>query len=128
MDIQIKINNAFDTAALTSDGVSIIFSYKSIVITEKDDYPFLALKKLRKKLEEKNIYLLINGSRKDVYPSGIGMMTAGAYVLKMGKPASSSDLVGIYEKTDRIDLISDVSNQEQFYRQWLKSLDVSNKL
>jgi hypothetical protein len=81
------------------------------------------LRDIRSELQKYNIFLLINGSRKDVYPSGMSLPGMMAYVQTMGKQNSSlNDLVNIFDETIQLDMISTVEEQDKYHNTWINSL------
>lgn len=100
----------------------LYFYFGNLKIDAKKEYLFTSLKHIRQLLEEEDIFLAINGSRKDVYPSGQSIVGQLAYVHKMGKPALLSDLVNIFDLTDELSLIGTVQEQEEYHKKWLDSL------
>lgn len=85
---------------------------------------FSALTEIRARLEKSGILVENFGSSLNVYPSPMSRnMGSGekAYKLEMGRQAMSSDLVSIFETGPDV-VPSTVEDQENFYREWLKSL------
>lgn len=93
--------------------------YKNKSITAINDFPFLALIKIREELEKQGIKILCNGSRVDVYPSGMALSSLKAYELKMGEPARK--LLNIFEPTDNLEKIATINDQKAFWEKWLIS-------
>ena len=89
----------------------------------KSDNIFDSIVELRKKLELNNIYLLCNASAINVYPSGMQKEFGGtkAYKLQMGKQATLSDVVDIFDYDSELK-IGSVKEQEEFYENWIESL------
>ena len=89
----------------------------------KSDNIFDSVVELRKKLELKNIYLLCNASVINVYPSGMQKEFGGtkAYKLQMGKQATLTDVVDIFDYDNELK-IGSVKEQEEFYESWIESL------
>lgn len=102
------------------DSLKITFQNEQLEIDEKGDFPFFILQSIREKLEEKDMLLLINASRWDVYPSGMQQMNFNAYELELGKQASNS--VNILDTTELIEKIGSVKEQNEFFNEWLDSL------
>ena len=77
---------------------------------------------MRKKLELKNIYLLCNASVINVYPSGMQKEFGGtkAYKLQMGKQATLSDVVDIFDYDSELK-IGSVKEQKEFFESWIES-------
>lgn len=104
------------TLIFTSKGakceLEFLFNNKSIIV--ENDFPFLALVAIRIELEKLGMKILCNGSRIDVYPSGMGLNTLKAYELKMGEPARK--LVNIFEATEDIDKIATINEQKLFWK------------
>lgn len=72
---------------------------------------------------KKNIKILCNAARINVYPSGMSRsMSMGrkAYLLTFGKRVVPDDLVDILEFCES-DFIATVKEQEEFHKNWLKS-------
>ncbi len=88
----------------------------------KSDNIFDSVLELRKKLELKNIYLLCNASVINVYPSGMQKEFGGtkAYKLQMGKQATLTDVVDIFDYDNELK-IGSVKEQEEFYESWIES-------
>lgn len=104
--------------------LQLISNRLKINLEFEDDFPFVALKKIRQELDHMHIKLLCNGSRIDVYPSGMSLSSLMAYELKMGQPAIS--LVNIFEPAD-VEKIVSVEEQGVYRSQWLKSLKKSSQ-
>lgn len=88
-----------------------------------DDY-FDCLLKTRRILQTKGIFLLCNGARKDVYPSGLTrQMSDGimAYILEMGKPTMRENRVNIFESASPNEICT-IEEQLTFHNNWAKSL------
>jgi hypothetical protein len=95
----------------------------SAIEAQAEDF-FSALAEIRTRLERSGRLLENYGSSLHVYPSPMSRnMGSGekAYRLAMGRQAMSSDLVSIFESGPDV-VPSTVSEQENFYRGWLKSL------
>jgi hypothetical protein len=90
---------------------------------EANDY-FDCLVEIRKIFERDDLRILCNGCRYDVYPSrmsrqmGRGMK---AYIMVLGKQATESDLVGVFDSTDS-SRVKTVEDQKEYYTAWLNSL------
>jgi len=82
----------------------------------------LFLLEIEDELELNNIYLLCNASAINVYPSGMQKEFGGtkAYKLQMGKQATLSDVVDIFDYDSELK-IGSVKEQEEFYENWLES-------
>lgn len=117
-------DNVISPCKLTIDEkgrfIHLKFYYKNINISASDEFPFLALDKIRLGLERSNLKLICQGSRIDVYPIGIYFY---AYELELGKPAVNS--VYIFDKTNMIEKIGTVEDQKSFFEKWLKSVGLS---
>ena len=82
------------------------------------------LSKLRSFLEEKNILIVCNGARTDVYPSGMSRGMSGgrlAYVMRMGESAHKIDLVDIFGIADQ-GYVGTIDQQKEYHLKWVKSL------
>ncbi|TKI62029.1 hypothetical protein FC756_19370 [Lysinibacillus mangiferihumi] len=69
---------------------------------------------------------MCNGAALNVYPSQMQLsMGPGrlAYKLKFGKPATTEDIVDIFEFEDDLKFVT-VEEQFSYYKRWLKSLQV----
>ncbi|MEZ5986139.1 MAG: hypothetical protein R3B94_09325 [Hyphomonas sp.] len=91
---------------------------------QSEDGFFFALQNVRKQLDAHNIAIACTGSCLNVYPSPMtARMDNGemAYRLPLERPAQKPDLVNIFEPC-KIDEISSVSEQDNFYVHWLESL------
>jgi len=96
--------------------------------SEGDDL-FEAFLEIRKQLSNKDIFLLCNGSRRNIYPSPMLRQSNGgkkAYLLRLGVPARREDIVNIFDPIERND-IDTTESQKEFYNKWLKSLDPTSK-
>jgi hypothetical protein len=106
------------------DLVRLSLRYAGGEITKSADGWFSAMSDVRRELENNGLLLKLYGASRNVYPSPMSRSMGGghkAYKLQMGQPAKQSDLVSIFGVGPDIDLAS-VDEQEQFYRDWLKSL------
>lgn len=120
--ININHNGIRKEAYIIKDEENIIFIFDDIRIEENDVFPFRALQSLRKTLEQKNIYLLINGSRKDVYPGGMLLHSEYAYKLIIGKHNNDEDKLHIFSNAKYEELISSVEDQNKFHEIWGESI------
>lgn len=100
--------------------LKIIFQNDQFEISEKGEFPFFILQNIREQLEEKEILLLINANRWDVYPSGMQLMNFNAYEIEIGKLATNS--VSILDTTELVEKIGSVKKQNDFFNEWLVSL------
>lgn len=116
--IKMRKEQSIEQAEIIIDGSELTFKAGDLIIKRSGDFPFIVLQEIREELEQKNIFPLINGARKDVYPSGMTLPGYTAYVHRMGQPSLSNDLVDIFGDTDKIDLISTVAEQKQFRKVW----------
>lgn len=97
------------------DGLTKIkFIYEGIEIDKEGEFPFFVLVDLRKDLENLGYLLICNGSRIDVYPSRMSSVGSNAYLLKPNQKALLTDIVNIFDTTDRIDLITTVERQKEY--------------
>ena len=105
------------------DEINLKIEIERTIYFSKSDNIFDSVVELRKKLELKNIYLLCNASAINVYPSGMQKEFGGtkAYKLQMGKQATLSDVVDIFDYDSELK-IGSVKEQEEFYENWLESL------
>ena len=96
---------------------------RAIGVFAQDDY-FEAFLRVRRSLEDDGCELLCKGCAVDVWPSGTSRDMGGgvrAYEMSLGKPASTSSLVDIFEPDPRV-RYSQVSDQEEYFQRWLNSL------
>lgn len=85
---------------------------------------FECLVSVRKKLQERGFKLLCNAARRDVYPSGMSRQMSGgacAYVLRMGHPGKSKDIVNIFDPASK-DVVASIEDQKEYFEKWSKSL------
>ena len=105
------------------DEINLKIEIERAIYFSKSDNIFDSVVELRKKLELKNIYLLCNASAINVYPSGMQKEFGGtkAYKLQIGKQATLSDVVDIFDYDNGLK-IGSVKEQEEFYENWIESL------
>ena len=105
------------------DEINLKIEIERTIYFSKSDNIFDSVVELRKKLELKNIYLLCNASVINVYPSGMQKEFGGtkAYKLQMGKQATLSDVVDIFDYDSELK-IGSVKEQEEFFESWIESL------
>ena len=105
------------------DKINLKIEIENMGYFSKSDNIFDSVVELRKKLELNNIYLLCNASVINVYPSGMQKEFGGtkAYKLQMGKQATLTDVVDIFDYDNELK-ISSVKEQEEFYENWIESL------
>lgn len=85
---------------------------------------FDCLFKLREFLENKKLFILCQGSARNVYPSGMARsMSSGlkAYLLKLGKKPSREDIVDIFDAALAED-VGLISEQNDFFEKWIQTL------
>ena len=126
-DIEIINNGKIEKNKLflleIEDEINLKIEIERTIYFSKSDNIFDSVVELRKKLELKNIYLLCNASVINVYPSGMQKEFGGtkAYKLEMGKQATLSDVVDIFDYDSELK-ISSVEEQKEFYENWIESL------
>ena len=126
-DIEIINNGKIEKNKLflseIEDEINLKIEIERTIYFSKSDNIFDSVLELRKKLELKNIYLLCNASVINVYPSGIQKEFGGtkAYKLQMGKQATLSDVVDIFDYDSELKIVS-VKEQEEFFESWIESL------
>ena len=105
------------------DEIKLKIEIERTIYSSKSDNIFDSVVELRKKLELNNIYLLCNASVINVYPSTMQKEFGGtkAYKLEMGKQATLSDVVDIFDYDSELK-IGSVKEQEKFYENWIESL------
>ncbi|SRR5690554_4121920 len=101
--------------------IEIIVANDAFCIEASDEYPFSALAKIRQELELKGYYILVNGSRYNVYPSGMQYNTFNAYELELGKPATKT--VNIFDRINSSKEVTTVKEQEEYFYKWIESLE-----
>jgi hypothetical protein len=99
--------------------VELTYKSGNIAISVTEDYPFLALEKLRRELELLNVKLMCNGARLDVYPSSALIIGVKAYQLEFGKPATKDSLCNIFDPIDNVDKVATVDEQRAYWLKWL---------
>ena len=126
-DIEIINNGKIEKNKLflleIEDEINLKIEIERTIYFSKSDNIFDSVVELRKKLELNNIYLLCNASAINVYPSGMQKEFGGtkAYKLEMGKQATLSDVVDIFDYDSELKIVS-VKEQEEFYENWIESL------
>jgi len=89
---------------------------------------FECLVRARDDLEPQGFRFLVNGARRNVWPSGMARDMGGgrkAYVLVLGQPGRP-ELVDIFEPADETQ-ISSVQEQRDFFQTWLDDRRKSNE-
>ena len=126
-DIEIINNGKIEKSKLflleIEDEINLKIEIERTIYSSKSDNIFDSVVELRKKLELNNIYLLCNASAINVYPSVMQKEFGGtkAYNLQMGKQATLSDVVDIFDYDNGLK-IGSVKEQEEFYENWIESL------
>ena len=126
-DIEIINNGKIEKNKLflleIEDEINLKIEIERTIYFSKSDNIFDSVVELRKKLELKNIFLLCNASTINVYPSTMQKEFGGtkAYKLEMGKQASLTDVVDIFDYNNELK-IGSVKEQEKFYENWIESL------
>lgn len=100
--------------------IEIVIANDIFNIEAIDEYPFFALIKIRQQLESKGYFILVNGCRINVYPSGMQYSTFTAYELELGKPAIKT--VDIFESFSNPKYVATVKDQERFFYKWVGSI------
>ena len=105
------------------DEINLKIEIERTIYFSKSDNIFDSIVELRKKLELNNIYLLCNASVINVYPSVMQKEFGGTkvYKLQMGKQATLSDVVDIFDYDSELKIVS-VKEQEEFFESWIESL------
>ena len=125
-DIEIINNGKIEKNKLflseIEDEINLKIEIERTIYFSKSDNIFDSIVELRKKLELNNIYLLCNASVINVYPSGMQKEFGGtkAYKLQMGKQATLSDVVDIFDYDSELK-IGSVKEQEEFFESWIES-------
>jgi len=114
-----------DESPDSADSVRLELSFEGRTVSvDSDEGYFDALCRVRQVIERDGYRLLCLGSSAGVFPSAMsrGMGTGDlAYRLKMGKPATSHDLVSIFD-ADASVVPSTVQEQQEFFDAWIESL------
>jgi len=127
-DIEIINNGKIEKNKLflseIEDEINLKIEIERTIYFSKSDNIFDSVVELRKKLELKNIYLLCNASVINVYPSGMQKEFGGtkAYKLQMGKQATLTDVVDIFDYDNGLK-IGSVKEQEEFYENWIAKFE-----
>lgn len=115
----------WETTEDESDFLRLTLEFRDISISVKSaEGVFDALTIIRNKLRPLGYIPKCYGACLNVFPSGmVRSMGMGekAYMLTLGKPALSKDLVNVLEFVDG-EQYATVEEQEQFYEQWFDSL------
>ena len=125
-DIEIINNGKIEKNKLflseIEDEINLKIEIERTIYFSKSDNIFDSVVELRKKLELNKIYLLCNASAINVYPSTMQKEFGGtkAYKLEMGKQATLSDVVDIFDYDNGLK-IGSVKEQEKFYENWIES-------
>jgi len=93
------------------------------MIEASDSDFFEAFCQIRSRLEQERLIPFCYGASLNVFPSGMARdMGAGlsAYRLAMGRGASPSDLVSIFDSGPDV-IPSFVSKQEEFFNAWIQA-------
>lgn len=94
---------------------------EEINFTDIEGYDLLdSLFKLRQLLEERQLFILCQGSARNVHPSGMSRdMSSGlkAYSLKPGKKASLEQLVEIFDPAP-LEAVGLITEQIAFFEKW----------
>jgi hypothetical protein len=88
--------------------------------TAAADDLFEALTQVRRELEPRGWRILIQGARRDTYPSGMQRDQAAGrrvYVMRPGQPATLDDVRDTFAPADRTD-VGSVAEQERAWQQW----------
>ena len=109
-------------ADLIIDTNSIRLISEVTSLQKEGNFYFHMLKAIRAELQKEGIVILVNGSRIDVYPSGMTLQTEKAYIHTLGKQGFLSDLVNIFDEVTDIGKIGSVEEQEEFHKKWIESL------
>lgn len=86
---------------------------------------FDALVRFREQLEPEGWFVAVQGSRLDTYPSAMQRDMGGGlsvYVIRMGEPARSSDVVDTFAEADPA-LLATVEDQRRHAEEWSRSVE-----
>lgn len=103
--------------------LSLIFLAREITRIDRDF--FSAMRSIRRELEKDHLLLNCYGASRNVYPSPLSQdMGSGwkAHKLQIGRPATEKDSVSIFDVGPDV-IPALVDEQDEFYREWLKSLE-----
>jgi hypothetical protein len=87
-----------------------------------EDY-FYTFQKMKDILLKDNIGIKCYGSMENVYPSPMMRTSAKAYILENGKQASMKNVVNIFDFIE-INKFATANEQDKYYNNWLKSLNI----
>ena len=91
--------------------------------SNKGPHLFKSFCDLRIYLQHREKLLLCKGCRRDVYPAGFQLRWIHALLLVKGKaPDPVNDAVVVFDEELDVNQIVSVEEQEQFYREWWKSV------
>jgi hypothetical protein len=117
-----EFSNSAWTFQRKPEEVELEFQSAFFNMKVQDSFPFLALNKIRLKLEGIGIKILCHGARIDVYPSGMLLTTVKAYEIEMGQKATK--MIVIFDPTDDIHKIATVEEQKAYFDSWFVSIPV----
>ena len=113
-----KIINA--ELSLFQNGCELNLKFNEIVYKSFDEYPFVALMKLRLQIEELGYYICIIGSLINVFFDRRNAVSTYAIQLDLNKKETTF-VKDIFEKTNDYLNLSSVDEQYKFHENWLKS-------
>ena len=103
----------------------LTLEYQDTNLTAVGDDYFEAMCRIRQQLEPVGWLPVCYGASRHVYPSGMarnmGCRGLKAYKLRIGCPASTKDLVAIFDAGPDVEPTT-VTEQAEFYAGWLRSL------
>ena len=106
----------------TSNGVVLQLNICNKSYNASDTFPFVALCKIRKELEQEGKKICCKGNRIDVHPSGRMLVGFNAYKLAIGNQVSDKDIINIFSPETDLSLLGTVEEQKSKYNDWLNSL------
>jgi hypothetical protein len=83
------------------------------------------LQAIRLYLEQLGWWMLCNGARKDVYPSGMSRESVGGrtvHRMRMGERVHASDHMDMFDPCDR-EALGSVREQNAFFEAWLATFE-----
>ena len=104
-------------------GIKLAYELGDMKIVVEETFPFIALAKIRVSLENIGLKILCNGSKLNVYPSGMALSSVKAYELEMGKPATK--LLNIFDPISDPEEVASVADQKSFYENWIDTLKLN---
>lgn len=113
----------YDEDPCNRDNIKMVVTFNGQEYNFCEENYFKALLMFREYLEKNSLQLLCNGAMKEVYPSPMQMSMGccrTGYIQKMGKQASSDDIVDLFEFEPSL-TYSTIKEQLEYHNLWLSS-------